>query len=180
MRWIGFSILTWAVLVAQTNAYAQQVGDTYDKGSQVRIGQYSTQASRPSDSEIEPLDVFVELNFPRQSVATVGDAVNYTLMRTGWVLDKAQLGSDAVAFLALSLPESQRRIGTYRVRDVLQTLVGSSWNWKEDPVHRQLWFALVAPPSSAVSVAPAPTAPIVQPIRRAPIPSRLTQQVVKP
>ena len=44
--------------------------------------------------------------------------------------------------MRLPLPESQRTVGTFRVRDVLQVLVGSTWAWQEDPVQRRLWLGL--------------------------------------
>ena len=122
-------------------AHAQQVGDTYDKGSQVRIGQYSTQSTLPDQSASDPLSVFVQLHYPRQGVATIGEAVAYTLLRTGWTLGPNQ-PIEAQAFMRLPLPESQRTVGTFRVRDVLQVLVGSTWAWQEDPVQRRLWLGL--------------------------------------
>lgn len=140
MRWIGLLAVPFAVLGTQTQA--QQAGDVYDKGSQVRIGQYSTQASTPLDSVSDPLAVFVQLNFPRQGVSTIDQAIQYTLMRTGWRLDMSSLHPDAAQFLSLPLPESQRSIGTFRVRDVLAALLGSTWHWHEDPVRRRLWFTL--------------------------------------
>lgn len=140
MRWIGLLAVPLAVLGTQTQA--QQVGDIYDKGTQVRIGQYSTLASTPEASVSDPLAVFVQLNFPRQGVSTIDQAIQYTLMRTGWRLDAASLHPDAVQFLHLPLPESQRSIGTFRVRDVLGALVGDTWRWHEDPVRRRLWFTL--------------------------------------
>lgn len=150
MRWIGrigLSVLMWAAL---QQVHAQQVGDTYDKGAQVRIGQYSTQSTKPDASVSEPLDVFVALTFPRKTVMTVGDAIEYTLMRTGWTMDKAVLTPDASAFLNLNLPESQRRMGTYRVRDLLQALLGPTWVWVENPVRRSTWFTLAAAPGKRV------------------------------
>lgn len=141
MRWIGLLAVPFAMLGSQTQA--QQVGDVYDKGgTQVRIGQYSTQASTPQESVSDPLAVFVQLSFPRQSVSTIEQAVQYTLMRTGWRLDVPSLHPDAAQFLSLPLPESQRSIGTFRVRDVLSALLGDTWRWHEDPVRRTLWFTL--------------------------------------
>ena len=138
MRWIGLlvALAVWGV------AQAQQVGDTYDKGTQVRIGQYSSQSTLPDQSVSDPLAVFVHLSYPRQGVVTVGDAVRYTLLRTGWSLQPDKLQPDASGFLQLPLPESQRTMGIYRVRDVLQALVGDTWRWTEDPVQRKLWISL--------------------------------------
>ena len=130
---------------------AQSVGDTYQNGLLVRIGQYSTQASTPAQPEIEPLEVFVLLNYPKQTVFTVGDAINYTLTRSGWrLIDPAQMQPEAARFLSLPLPESQRQLGTYRVRDVLETLAGgATWKWQFDYVTRTLWFQLSKPVLSA-------------------------------
>ena len=128
-------------LVLMGHAHAEQVGDTYDKGTQVRIGQYSTQSTLPDQTASDPLSVFVQLHYPRQGVATIGDAMAYTLLRTGWALGPDQ-PVEAQAFMRLPLPESQRTVGTFRVRDVLQVLVGSTWVWREDPVQRRLWLNL--------------------------------------
>lgn len=133
-----------AVLALQAQA---QVGDTYDNGTQVRIGQYSTQASTPGHSVSDPLSVFVALTYPRQDVATIDGAIEYTLKRTGWQLDRSKLSLEAAQFLRLPLPESQRSLGTYRVRDVLKTLVGETWRWDEDPIRRRLWISLAAQPT---------------------------------
>ena len=128
-------------LVLLGHAHAQQVGDAYDNGTQVRIGQYSTQSTLPDQTASDPLSVFVQLHYPRQGVATIGDAIAYTLLRTGSALGPDQL-VEAQAFMRLPLPESQRTVGTFRVRDVLQVLVGSTWVWREDPVQRRLWLNL--------------------------------------
>ena len=128
-------------LVLVGHAHAQQVGDAYDNGTQVRIGQYSTQSTLPDQSVADPLSVFVQLHYPRQGVATIGDAIAYTLLRTGWALAPDQ-PVEVQAFMRLPLPESQRTVGTFRVRDVLQILVGSTWGWQEDPIQRRLWLNL--------------------------------------
>lgn len=128
-------------LVLVGHAHAQQVGDAYDNGTQVRIGQYSTQSTLPDQSVADPLSVFVQLRYPRQGVVTIGDAIAYTLLRTGWALAPDQ-PVEVQAFMRLPLPESQRTVGTFRVRDVLQILVGPTWGWQEDPIQRRLWLNL--------------------------------------
>lgn len=147
-----------ATAVAMFPAMAQQVGDLYDGGRTVRIGQYSTQSAVPAQNEVEPLEVFVLLHYPKQTVRTVGDAIQHTLTRTGWRLaDPFQMQQEAQQFMGLPLPESQRSIGTYRVKDVLQTLAGTpTWSWKYDYVSRVVWFEL-ANPSLSKSAAVAAT-----------------------
>jgi type IV pili sensor histidine kinase/response regulator len=131
-----------------TQALAQTSGPAMplvDGGSQVVVGRYSTRAAQPEPSVAEPLDVVVQLSFPRQQVTTIGDAVRYTLLRTGFTLaDAGSLGPRAERFLQLPLPESQRELGPYRVQAVLDVLLGSAWAWHHDPLERRVWFT-VAP-----------------------------------
>lgn len=132
---MAIGVLGWLAMPAQ----AQAVGD----GS-VRIGRYSTQQAAPVASASDPLAVFATITFPRQQVRTVGDAVRHTLLRTGWqMVDVAALSPEATRFLALPLPESQRVLGPYRVQDILDLLLGTTWQWHHDPVQRRLWFTVV-------------------------------------
>ncbi|MFE1574124.1 hypothetical protein ACFIQG_20295 [Comamonas odontotermitis] len=169
------------VCPAHAGAGPAQVGDTYDGGAQVRIGQYSTQSTEPAPSVSDPLAVFVQLNFPRQGVASIEDAVRYTLMRTGWNLAPELLPPEAQAFLRLPVPESQRSLGTFRVRDVLQALTGPTWRWWQDPVHRRQWFTLAAAPSSASSGPATPAQPAPAPaVLAAPAAVPSAPEVVRP
>ena len=53
---------------------------------QVQIGRYSTQAAEPPAELADPLAIYAQLSYPRQAVESVGAALNYTLMRTGYRL----------------------------------------------------------------------------------------------
>lgn len=69
--------------------------------------------------------------------------MRHTLLRTGWqAVDVAALSPEASRFLALPLPESQRMLGPYRVQDILDLLLGTTWQWHRDPVQRRLWFTV--------------------------------------
>ena len=121
-----------------------------DGGTQVVVGRYSTRPAQPSPGVAEPLDVVVQLSFPRQQVTTIGDALQHTLLRTGYTLvEPASLAPEAARFLQLPLPESQRELGPYRVQAVLDVLLGAAWNWHRDPLRRRVWFT-VAPAYAAL------------------------------
>jgi conjugative transfer region protein (TIGR03748 family) len=76
-------------------------------------------------------------------VQTVGQALDYTLMRTGYrLVDPSALEPQAARLLDMPLPESQRVVGPYRVRTVLEVLTGQNWRWNEDPLQRQVWFTV--------------------------------------
>ena len=120
-------------LVAQANADDAYSGippstRLVEHGTQMQVGRYTVVPSTPSDKVIEPLLVIAKLTFPRQTVVTIGDAINYVLMRTGYRLtDDVALGESAKTFLALPIPENQRVIGPYQVQNILAVLIGKSW-----------------------------------------------------
>lgn len=153
------TLLAAGVAMAQAGEAAQQGADPAAEagallapgagrivdGSQMQIGRYTTAGAQPAEAASDPLDVFVRIHYPRQTVSSVGDAVRHTLVRTGWrLVDPSALAPQAARFLALPLPESQRVLGPYRVRQLLQVLLGSTWRWHEDPATRQLWFTLAS------------------------------------
>ena len=120
------------------------------EGDQVQIGRYSTQAAEPPAELADPLAIYAQLNYPRQAVESVGAAMNYTLIRTGYrLVESDALTPSARAFLQLPLPESQRRMGPYQVRTILATLLGPAWTLHVDPVTRQVWFSLASEPTPA-------------------------------
>ncbi len=103
-----------------------------------------------------------QITFPREQVTTIGDAIEYTLLRTGYALpDRKGLPADAQQFLTLPLPEAQRTLGPFSVQDILNVLVGKAWRWQTDPVTRRVWFTLVNGPTPRQLqpiVSPAPVA----------------------
>ena len=128
------------VAVSTTQADSPTIGRMGEDG-QMQIGRYTTTQAAPAAQASDPLSVFVRLSYPRQIVRTVGDAIDHTLMRTGWrLVDRAALSPEATRFLQLPLPESQRTLGPYSVRTLLGVLLGNTWRWQEDPVQRQVWF----------------------------------------
>ena len=122
-------------------------------GGGMRVARYTTAQAVPAAQASEPLAVMARIHFPRETVFTVGDAVRHTLLRTGWRLDEITLASDARNVLSLPLPDSQRTLGPYTVRTILQVLLGGSWVWCEDPVRRTVTFALREGEGAACPVA---------------------------
>jgi conjugative transfer region protein (TIGR03748 family) len=158
-------------LVLASGAVAQT--KLVDGGTQVQVGRYTTQAARPAPDVQEPLEIYAQLSFPRSVVRTVGDALRHTLMRTGYALvSEDLLSEDARHFMTLPLPESQRELGPYQVKDILKVVVGKAWRLQHDPVKRLVWFELANPAPNAaiptgtqpaVAAAPPPPAPAPAP-----------------
>ncbi len=154
----GFFLGLIAMVMMGQTAWAQT--RLVDGGEQLQVGRYTTQSAQPPAELSDPLSVYAQLNFPRQAVATVGQALDYTLMRTGYrLVDIEALGDRARRFLSLPLPESQRRVGPYSVKNILEILLGSAWTLKTDPISRQVWFELDAVEPSSPLALPATVTP---------------------
>jgi type IV pili sensor histidine kinase/response regulator len=162
----GFFFGLIAVVLMVPTAWAQT--RLVAGGDQVQVGRYTTQSAQPAAELAEPLSVYAQLNFPRQTVATVGQALDYTLIRTGYrMVDPEALSDHARSFLNLPLPESQRRMGPYSVRTLLQVLLGNAWTLRSDPISRQVWFELdgtETAPATPVAAVPEQTAQPSQPV----------------
>ena len=148
-------IITAWLICASVPAVAQDVdlpaGRIVDEG-QMQVGRYTTTVAAAPETAARPLDVYVQLSYPRQTVQTVGDAVRHTLLRTGWrLVEPSALAPQAANLLNLPLPESQRVVGPYRARTVLEVLTGPNWQWHEDPIQRLVWFTVKAAQVAAVT-----------------------------
>lgn len=126
---------------------AQATPQLVDGNKRLQLGRYTTAEAQPQPHLNEPLALVAQLTFPREQVTTVGEAIEYTLLRTGYALvDSQSLTSDARRFLGLPLPEAQRTLGPFSVQDVLNVLVGTAWRWHTDHITRRVWFTLANAP----------------------------------
>lgn len=128
---------------------------------EVRIARYTTAAIASSSLMRSPLDTLVRVQVPRD-ISTVGGAIKYLLLRTGYEL--GAVDPDAAHLLALPLPENHRDLGPAYVHDLLSGLVGSPFVVDANPVTRRISISLrTAPEPSVVSVAPTTVASPVAP-----------------
>lgn len=150
--------LASGILLLLQCAAAHAAPALVDGNTRVMLGRYSTVDAVPQQSLSEPLELVAQITFPREQVTTIGDAIEYTLLRTGYALpDPKGLPADVQRFLTLPLPEAQRTLGPFSVQDILNVLVGKAWQWQTDPVTRRVWFTLANAP------APRRLQPIVSP-----------------
>lgn len=110
--------------------------------SQVQVSRYTSAVSRPTAEQIEPLQAIVQITLPRD-VQTIGAALDYVLMRTGYSLGSATTAAQE-RFRSLPIPESQRVLGPYSVELVLQALLGTEWQLVTNHLQRVVSF--VEPP----------------------------------
>lgn len=136
----------------------QPVGDLAP--GETRVARYSTTNISPTAVARQPLAVIATVNFPRGHIATVGDAIQHLLVRTGYQLDTGQLSPRAAAVLSMPLPDAQRRLGPYRVDQMLGVLLGEPWVLSVDNATRSVTYAAPGEPLPPVlpQVVPAPAA----------------------
>ncbi|AKU12459.1 hypothetical protein AzCIB_2566 [Azoarcus sp. CIB] len=148
-------LLALALLLVVTGAWAT----TPD---QVRLARYTVAEPAPAAAVVDPLAVVAAVNFPREHVRTVGDAIAYLLLRTGYRVASADPA--ATALLALPLPESHRVLGPYPARAILHVLLGDPYNVNPSPVDRTLTIALRGPNSEAPNEVAIVEAVITRPV----------------
>jgi len=125
-----------AALLACSLADAQPSSD-------IRLSRYTTTAALPEAAQADPLAAVVQLGMPRTTVRTVGEAIAYLLLRTGYRLAAPEvMDPQARAVLDMPLPEVHRRLGPYTVRTALSVLMGSPYVLSVHPTQRLVSYSL--------------------------------------
>ncbi|NMG76844.1 hypothetical protein [Aromatoleum diolicum] len=127
-------IVAIALLLTVGSSWAAASSD------EVRLARYTTTSITLEASELNPLAAIAIVRFPRDHVRTVGDAVDYLLLRTGYRLESVD--SAARKIFSLPLPEAHRELGPYRALTILELLVGEAYKVDASPVHRTLAIRL--------------------------------------
>lgn len=117
----------------------------------IQTDRYSAVEPEPTTGQEAPLLTMVSIKYPRQ-VNTVGQAISYTLKRSGYRLAPQHAHDPNMRVLInLPLPEVHRQLGPMTVKQVLNTLSGSAFMLVTDPVHRYISFEVVPEYRSLVS-----------------------------
>lgn len=132
---------------------------------QLRLARYSSAATTPDLVDYAPLETIATLHFPAE-VGTVGEALHYTLLRTGYTLGHTD--ADATHLLGLALPHSHRALGPARVNDLLTILLGPSYAVRANPVDRTIAIARSSAPGARAEAPPERPEPIDVTVQSAP------------
>lgn len=134
----------------------------------VRYGRYTLVELVPESEQRDLLLQIVDVSIPDTLHATVGDALTYVLLRSGY---RACSGGGASAFRSMPLPAAHYRLGPLVLRDALLTLAGSAWDLQVDDGARQVCFVQAVPAVPFIDP-PSPLAPAGEPaVEVFPIPS---------
>jgi type IV pili sensor histidine kinase/response regulator len=114
----------------------------------IRQGRYTLVEIRPEDAQLNLLRQVVDVRIPDPQNATVGDALRYVLLRSGYLLCPEK---DIAPLDALPLPAAHYRIGPMPLDEALQMLAGSAWILDVEDTNRKVCFRHIAPDVSDVS-----------------------------
>jgi conjugative transfer region protein (TIGR03748 family) len=93
-------------------------------GEVTQINRYATVAHKPLPAQVNPLKAVQQIHFP-QAVKTVGEAVNYWLLHSGFHLISAEKQTENLKqVLSAPLPQVDRTLGPLSVEAGLLVLVG--------------------------------------------------------
>ena len=110
------------------------------KQNTVKTDRYTDLSLRPQPEQLDLLSVNISTNIPR-SITTVKAAVDFLLMRSGYVLvDLSQQSEETKIMMGNPLPESHRHIQTMSLRAALSMLAGNYFELKENNVYRSIMY----------------------------------------
>jgi conjugative transfer region protein (TIGR03748 family) len=116
---------------------------TAQQTSDIRLSRYTAAAATPDAAQADLLEAIVQLSIPRANVGTVGEAIAYLLLRTGYRLAPQETADPQTrAVLAMPLPEVHRRLGPYTVRTALSVLLGRPYVLSVDPMQRMVSYSV--------------------------------------
>ena len=118
-----------------------------------RYGRYTLVELEPTEAQRDLLLQVIEVSLPDIVQATVGDALNHVLRRSGYRLCS---GPETDALDALPLPAAHYRIGPMALRDALLTLAGPAWSLHVEEGARVVCFTSATIPAEPAGALPSP------------------------
>lgn len=108
----------------------------------VQTGRYSYVKAAPRD--VDPLQTIVDVRLP-SGLATVGEAADYLLKRSGYCLVDPDPADRAVAhLLERPIPDIHRHLGPMTLRDALLALGGKAYRLAIDDAYREVGYQTLA------------------------------------
>lgn len=101
-----------------------------DQHVSVEYGRYARVDTAPEIDQQDLLMQIVDVTIPASVMPTVGNALRYVLLRSGYQLCAER--TEVLAIDTLPLPAAHMRLGPLKLRDALQLLVGPAWSLETD------------------------------------------------
>lgn len=112
----------------------------------VREGRYTLVELLPGADQEDLMQQIVDVTIPPTLTATVGDAVRYLLLRSGFTLCH---DPEIRVLDNLPLAAADLHLGPMTLEEALRVLVGPGWKLKVNEMRRQVCFTPLSPPSHA-------------------------------
>lgn len=130
-----YALITIVFLLVTAEATASE---------KILTGRYSYVVNTPTNEQIDPLKVVIKTKIP-QRMSTVGHAVKFLLLRSGYELADTSVMTDSVKkLLAKPLPSVHREIGPLTLDKSLQMLSGKAFVLLVDPVNRKVSYKVAS------------------------------------
>lgn len=128
----------------------------------VRYGRYTLVELVPEAPQRDLMRQVIDVSIPWDANASVGDAMRYVLLHSGYRLCDATAGT-GVLFTS-PLPAAHRRLGPLLLRDALLILAGPAWDLSVDDSNREVCLHHHRRPAAGASDASSPDEPL-EPVR---------------
>lgn len=133
-------------------APAQSTAESPASLSVVRYSRYTLVELEPTAAQLDLLSQIIDITLPTAWSTTVGDALRYVLLRSGYALCESRDGLDDL--LLLPLPASHFHLGPLRLRQVLELLAGPAWQLEVDERARSVCYLHSAPATASTTSRP--------------------------
>ena len=108
----------------------------------LHVSRYVESTPGPTEAQFNPLHVVIPRIRFGNNIHSVGQAINYLLIDTGYRLSRIHPDIRVEQILKLRLPDIQRNMGPLTLEQALKTLVSEPWILSVDPVHRLVSYEL--------------------------------------
>ena len=135
-----------AVRALPSREIPTQAGSPGSVARVVQYGRYALVEVSPTAGQEDLMQQIVDVSMPPTLVASVGDAVRYVLLRSGFVL----CDSPGVRILnMLPLPAADFHLGPLTLESALRILTGPGWKLEVNELTRRVCFLPASPPPPA-------------------------------
>lgn len=107
-----------------------------------RYGRYTLVELAPEAAQQNLLLQVIDIDLPATWSISVGDALHYVLLRSGYRLCDST--PENAALFVLPLPAAHLKVGPMVLRDALQMLAGPAWSLQTNERIRQICFTPLA------------------------------------
>ena len=115
---------------------------THQNERALSISRYVDVLPGPTNAQKNPMNLVLPHISFKQSIKSVGQAINYLLNDTGYKLTRHHPDKRVLKLFRLPLPKIHRNMGPLTLAQALTVLAGEPWSLSVDPINRLVSFQL--------------------------------------